>query len=819
MATKSFGIKELNLLSSSGTPTLTSSSNLNLTANTVAITGNLTVSGTVNGGSITGGVTVQDEGSALSTSATTLNFVGSGVAASGTGATKTITINTGSGGISLANGANNRVITSNNANDLNGEANLTFNGSNLACSGTINNVLIGIGGNSSSTNNVVFGNITTGSTVGDFNVLIGYQSGHSNAGTFSSNVAIGYRAQIVGSGIRNISLGYYSGKSGNSTISIGQYAGRSTEGQSIENIFIGKNVGTAFTGGKYNIGLGANSLYSLIENDDVQSKHGHIAIGYSSMYNYSTVDYAGNTNENAGQNIAIGGLALSEGKLGGSNIAIGELALAYLNMGSSIASSAGSGNVAIGDEAGRGSYQGAYSASDTWEGSYNTCVGSNAGQHLKDQASNNTIIGQQAATFLTTGSTNTCLGSSAGKGTYYIGTGSNNLCLGTASEPSANNVSNEITLGNANITKFRIPGINVVLKDNGGTPTQGHVLTVDASGEAGFAAASGGGGSLTSDAQRNTVGGTNAGDSFSGTDATDNTFIGYDAGTSYTTGDQSVIIGSKAGVNANGLGNVFIGYYAGYDNQNGERNTLTGWYSGENLTSGSFNTAYGANSLDQCQTGGDNCVFGYTAAKKCSGSYNTVLGRSAGLDMTSANSNVIVGNRAAFSISSASDNVIIGDRAAFSSLSTGSNNTIIGHDASSSSSSVSNEITLGDTNISTLRCNVQTISSLSDARDKTDIVDIPTGLDFLNDLRPVKFKWQTRDGNGKDGSISAGFLAQDLQKTQKESSAEFLNLVMDNNPDRLEAREGQLIPVLVKAIQELSAKNDALEARIKTLEG
>ena len=90
---------------------------------------------------------------------------------------------------------------------------------------------------------------------------------------------------------------------------------------------------------------------------------------------------------------------------------------------------------------------------------------------------------------------------------------------------------------------------------------------------------------------------------------------------------------------------------------------------------------------------------------------------------------------------------------------------------------------------------------------------------FLNNLRPVKFKWQTRDGNGKDGSISAGFLAQDLQKTQKESSAEFLNLVMDNNPDRLEAREGQLIPVLVKAIQELSEKNDALEARIKTLEG
>jgi len=44
------------------------------------------------------GITVQDEGSALATSGTTLNFVGSGVVASGTGATKTITISGGGGG-------------------------------------------------------------------------------------------------------------------------------------------------------------------------------------------------------------------------------------------------------------------------------------------------------------------------------------------------------------------------------------------------------------------------------------------------------------------------------------------------------------------------------------------------------------------------------------------------------------------------------------------------------------------------------------------------------------------------------------------------
>lgn len=44
-----------------------------------------------------GGLTVKDEGSALSTAATTLDFVGSGVTASGTGATKTITIATAAG--------------------------------------------------------------------------------------------------------------------------------------------------------------------------------------------------------------------------------------------------------------------------------------------------------------------------------------------------------------------------------------------------------------------------------------------------------------------------------------------------------------------------------------------------------------------------------------------------------------------------------------------------------------------------------------------------------------------------------------------------
>jgi len=65
-----------------------------------------TVSG--GGGSGAGSITVQDEGSSLSTGAETLNFVGTGVVASGTGPTKTITINTGT--------ADTSNVTTNNLN-------------------------------------------------------------------------------------------------------------------------------------------------------------------------------------------------------------------------------------------------------------------------------------------------------------------------------------------------------------------------------------------------------------------------------------------------------------------------------------------------------------------------------------------------------------------------------------------------------------------------------------------------------------------------------------------------------------------------------
>ena len=72
-------------------------------------------------------LTIQDEGSALSTAATTLNFVGSGVSASGTGAVKTITI--AGGGTSYTN---SDVDTHLNTSSASSSQILSWNGSDYA---------------------------------------------------------------------------------------------------------------------------------------------------------------------------------------------------------------------------------------------------------------------------------------------------------------------------------------------------------------------------------------------------------------------------------------------------------------------------------------------------------------------------------------------------------------------------------------------------------------------------------------------------------------------------------------------------------------
>ena len=83
----------------------------------------------------------------------------------------------------------------------------------------------------------------------------------------------------------------------------------------------------------------------------------------------------------------------------------------------------------------------------------------------------------------------------------------------------------------------------------------------------------------------------------------------------------------------------------------------------------------------------------------------------------------------------------------------------------------------------------------------------------MNQLRPVTFDWNTRDG-AKVGIKDIGFIAQELVEVEDALNAhDTLALTYRDNPEKLEASYGRLIPILVKAIQELSAEVEMLKNR------
>ena len=124
---------------------------------------------------------------------------------------------------------------------------------------------------------------------------------------------------------------------------------------------------------------------------------------------------------------------------------------------------------------------------------------------------------------------------------------------------------------------------------------------------------------------------------------------------------------------------------------------------------------------------------------------------------------------------------------------------------------------MGNASVATLRCNTQSISALSDIRDKTNINKLDVGINFIKELNPVTFDWNRRDGT-MQGKKGAGFIAQELDDLQnKYKAGDTLDIVLKTNPEKLEAAQGKLIPVLVKAVQELTQKVEDQEKEIKEL--
>ncbi len=391
------------------------------------------------------------------------------------------------------------------------------------------------------------------------------------------------------------------------------------------------------------------------------------------------------------------------------------------------------------------------------DGQFNVAVGESA-LTRNTSAARNTAVGQAALYFNTTGSDNTGIGRTA---LYFNTTGAGNVALGYQAAYALTTGSNNVAIGNGALDAATTGGRNIAI----GQDAMGLGIATAANGD-------------------NIAIGYRAG--YDITSATDNVLIGELAGENITTGLNNVCIGLRAGDSLTTAGNsVIIGRDAGAAVTTAAENTFVGDQCGANIT-GASNTALGFFSL-----------YGGTSP---STTQSTSIGYYSGYRITSGIRNTFVGSLAGYD--------------ATNGTTTGQNNTIIGFDANASSATVSNEITLGNSSIATLRCQVTTITSLSDARDKTDIQPLNAGLEFVEALNPVSFTWNMRDG-GKVGEADTGFIAQDLQAAQADTGVTIPGLVFDVNPDKLEAGYGKLIPVLVQAIKDLSAKVNYLEAQLE----
>ena len=308
---------------------------------------------------------------------------------------------------------------------------------------------------------------------------------------------------------------------------------------------------------------------------------------------------------------------------------------------------------------------------------------------------------------------------------------------------------------------------------------------------------------------RNTLIGGIAGDAL--TDADYNTAVGMGALSSDTLGSRSTAIGQSA-LNAQNFTTATNTY-----------NTAVGAFAGQSVTTGKFNTLVGAEAGEALTTGQSNHFIGYGAGggvvggTATQGNHNIGIGYNTFVEsvvLTTGSHNIAIGN---FSRTTAVDSTYA---------------TVIGYNVGGAAGYT----TIGR-DASDIRAahGVATWSTVSDERYKKDIVDSEAGLSFINALRPRTFKYKNlgelpetfsaykADSTEvfKNSNTNHGFIAQEVKAAidADNSIKDGFTLWDDREDGSQEIAEAALIPVLTKAIQELSAQVDALTARIETLEG
>lgn len=209
-------------------------------------------------------------------------------------------------------------------------------------------------------------------------------------------------------------------------------------------------------------------------------------------------------------------------------------------------------------------------------------------------------------------------------------------------------------------------------------------------------------------------------------------------------GGSNIISNTVFGINnlaanTTGSGNTAIGRNALAANTTGVTNTAIGSNALLSNTTGLSNVAIGSTALRLNTTGNGNAALGQGALTDNTGSFNTAIGTSALAANTTGNSNTAIGVNALVANTTGYINTAIG-QGALENNTTYLNISGLGFNAQVTGD---NQIQIG--NSSTTTYTYGAVQNRSDLRDKTDVKDTVLGLDFVNALRPVDFKWDMRE--------------------------------------------------------------------------
>jgi hypothetical protein len=308
---------------------------------------------------------------------------------------------------------------------------------------------------------------------------------------------------------------------------------------------------------------------------------------------------------------------------------------------------------------------------------------------------------------------------------------------------------------------------------------------------------------------------------------------------------------SALAANTTGASNTALGYRTLAQNVTGTQNTAVG-YDVLDANTGHYNTGVGSVALAANTTGINNTAVGYAALDaNTTASNNTAVGYGSLTDNTTGESNVAVGFAALNNNQIGNFNTALG-RDALASSANQSNTSSIGYNADVTAS---NQVQLGNSATTTYAYGA--VQNRSDIRDKADIRDTTLGLEFVNALRPVDFKWDMRedyrakapkapeqdateeekaaykvakdkwledvklaniihDGSKKRTRFHHGLIAQEVKAVLEAKGIDFGGFQdhsVKGGDDVLSIGYEELIAPLIKAVQELSAEVAVLKAK------